>query len=65
MSGSAIPVVRAMDQTAVRALGVIKTKLDTMGGQLQNFQRLAPLEDTASLAEVIERLNIMLDRMQR
>ena len=54
-----------MDQTAVRALGVIKTKLDTMGGQLQNFQRLAPLEDTASLAEVIERLNIMLDRMQR
>lgn len=65
MSGSAIPVVRTGNALQDRAHSAVKTRLDIMGGQLKNFPPLADLPATASLAEVIERVNEITRRMQR
>lgn len=64
MSGTSIPVVNTGNQVADRAHSSIKGRLDKMAGSLQNFKPLADLPATASLTDVIARLNELKNRMQ-
>lgn len=59
-----IPDERTGNAVVDRALSAIKQNLDQITGQARNAGRLAPLPSTASLAEVIERLNAVTERMQ-
>lgn len=43
----------------------VKERLDVMAGLTKNTLPLDPLPTTASLADVITRLNEILERMQR
>lgn len=45
-------------------MAAVKQNLDAITGQARNTPKLAPLPSTATLADVIERLNTLLDRLQ-
>ena len=42
----------------------VKQTLDSMTGQAKNVPTLQPLPTTATNAEIIDRLNALLDRLQ-
>lgn len=65
MSGSSIPVVQTGDQNTRLAHQRVKEKLDAISGSTRNTAALEPLLPTATLAEVIVRLNEIVERMQR
>jgi hypothetical protein len=64
MKKAAIPTVNtgqfALDQFAA----AVKQNLDSITAQARNVERLQPLPETATLAEVIERLNVITARLQ-
>lgn len=64
MTKAAIPVVRTQQPELDRAMAAVKQNLDAITGQARNTPKLAPLPSTATLADVIERLNTLLDRLQ-
>ena len=61
---SAIPAVRTGQPDMDRALAAIKQNLDAITGQSRNTERLEPLASTATTAEVVARLNQLLERLQ-
>lgn len=65
MSASSIPVVQTGDQNTRMAHQRVKERLDIMAGLTKNTLPLDPLPTTASLADVISRMNEILERMQR
>lgn len=65
MSASSIPVVQTGDQNTRMAHQRVKERLDVLAGLTKNTLPLEPLPTTASLADVITRLNEILERMQR
>lgn len=65
MSGSSIPVVQTGDQNTRLAHQRVKEKLDIISGSTKNMPTLDPLPTTATLADVITRLNEVVERMQR
>lgn len=60
----AIPAVRTGTTDLDLAQAAIKQTLDSITGQARGSERLEPLPSTASLADVINRLNEILNRMQ-
>lgn len=60
----AIPTVRTGTPDLDRAQAAIKQTLDSITGQARGSERLDPLPSTASLADVINRLNEIVNRMQ-
>lgn len=64
MSKSAIPAVLTGKPDVDRALSSIKQNLDEITGQSRNATRFEPLPSTATLADVIERLNAVVARLQ-
>lgn len=64
MSKPAIPRVAALRPDVDLALGAIKQTLDEITGQARNVDRLEPLATTATLAQVIARMNEIVARMQ-
>lgn len=64
MRKAAIPTVATNDANLDRALAAIKQNLDAITAQARNVQRLEPLPSTATLAQVIERLNALTERLQ-
>lgn len=64
MTKAAIPVVRTQQADLDLAMSAIKQNLDAITGQARNVQRFAPLPATATLADVIERLNAVVARLQ-
>jgi hypothetical protein len=64
MTKAAIPSVVTGKPDLDRALSSIKQNLDAITAQARNVPRLDPLPDTATLAEVIERLNAVVARLQ-
>lgn len=65
MSVSSIPVVQTGDQNTRMAHQRVKERLDVIAGLTKNTPALDPLPTTAPLADVISRLNEILERMQR
>lgn len=64
MTKAAISTVRTGKPDLDQALAAIKQNMDAITGQARNSKRLAPLPDTASLADVISRLNEITERLQ-
>lgn len=60
----AIPATRTGQHQLDQALSAIKQNLDQITGQARGQERLAPLPSNATLAQVIERLNAIADRLQ-
>lgn len=60
----AIPSVMTGQPALDVMLAAIKQSLDAITGQARNVRRLEPLPSTASLADVIHRLNEITDRLQ-
>lgn len=60
----AIPSVMTGQPALDVMLAAIKQTLDGITGQARNVRKLEPLPPTASLADVIQRLNEVTDRLQ-
>lgn len=64
MKKAAIPVVRTGKPDLDLALSAIKQNIDVLTGQSRAVEKLDPLPATATLQEVIARLNVLLARLQ-
>jgi hypothetical protein len=64
MSKAAIPAVLTGKPDLDRALSSMKQNIDEITAQARNVERLEPLPATATLADVIERLNAVVARLQ-
>lgn len=64
MAKAAIPAVMTGKNDLDLALSSIKQNLDAITGQARNMQKFAPLPPTATLADVIARLNAVVARLQ-
>jgi hypothetical protein len=64
MKKSAIPVVNTGQFELDQFAATVKQNLDSITGQARNVERLQPLPETATLAEVIRRLNAITARLQ-
>jgi hypothetical protein len=64
MKKSAIPVVNTGQFELDQFAAAVKQNLDSITGQARNVERLQPLPETATLAEVIKRLNAITARLQ-
>ena len=64
MSHPAIPAVRTGQVELDRMLSSIKQSLDQLTGQARNVKKLEPLAADATLAQVVTRLNQVIERLQ-
>jgi len=64
MTKAAIPAVLTGKPDLDRALSSMKQNIDEITAQARNVDRLSPLSDTATLADVIVRLNAVVARLQ-
>lgn len=64
MKPAAIPALQTADAGLRGFAEAAKHNLDMLTGQHRNLTRLAPLAATASTTEIIERLNVLLARLQ-
>jgi hypothetical protein len=64
MKKSAIPVVNTGQFELDQFAAAVKQNLDSITAQARNVERLQPLPETATLAQVIERLNVITARLQ-
>jgi hypothetical protein len=64
MSKPAIPAVRTGQVELDRTLSAVKQSLDAITGQARNAKRMEPLPDSATLAQVVARVNQLVERLQ-
>jgi hypothetical protein len=64
MTKSAIPAVNTGQFELDQFAAAVKQNMDAITGQARNVERLAPLPATATLADVINRLNAITARLQ-
>lgn len=64
MTKAAIPAVLTGKPDLDRALSSMKQNIDEITAQARNVEKLEPLPATASLADVIARLNAIVARLQ-
>lgn len=64
MKKAAIPTVRTGNPEVDRAFDAIKQNLDSITGQARNVQKVAPLPTSATLADIINRINLLTERLQ-
>lgn len=64
MSKAAIPAVLTGKPDLDRALSSMKQNIDEITAQARNVEKLEPLPATATLADVIDRLNAVVARLQ-
>jgi hypothetical protein len=64
MTKSAIPTVNTGQFELDQFAAAVKQNMDAITGQARNVERLAPLPATATLADVINRLNAITARLQ-
>lgn len=60
----AIPVLRTNDAALDSYAGRVKETLDSMTGQLRNGAKIKPLGATATLPDVIAKVNEIIKRLQ-
>jgi hypothetical protein len=61
---SAIPSIRTTDPALNRVLDALKQNVDSITGQARNVEKLELLPETASTADVIAKINAIIDRIQ-
>jgi hypothetical protein len=64
MTKAAIPAVLTGKSDLDRALSSMKQNIDEITAQARNVEKLEPLPTTATLADVIARLNVVVARLQ-
>jgi hypothetical protein len=64
MTKAAIPAVLTGKPDLDRALSSMKQNIDEITAQARNVEKLEPLPTTATLADVIARLNVVVARLQ-
>jgi hypothetical protein len=64
MKKAAIPVVNTGQFELDQFAAAVKQNIDSITAQARNVERLQPLPETATLAQVIERLNVITARLQ-
>lgn len=64
MSKAAIPAVNTGQFELDQFASAVKQNLDAITAQARNVERLQPLPATATLADVITRLNAITARLQ-
>jgi hypothetical protein len=64
MRKAAIPTLNTGQIGLDQFAAAVKQNVDSITGQARNVERLQPLPATATLAEVINRLNIITARLQ-
>jgi hypothetical protein len=64
MKKAALETPRTGDSALDRFLAATKQNLDQITGQTKTSRYLAPLPATATLAQVIERVNAIAERIQ-
>jgi hypothetical protein len=64
MKKSAIPTVNTGQFELDQFAAAVKQNLDSITAQARNVQKLQPLPETATLEQVIERLNVIVARLQ-
>jgi len=64
MKKAAIPTVRTGQPNVDRAFDAIKQNLDAITAQTRGIDKLPPLPPTATLEQVITRLNEVVARLQ-
>jgi hypothetical protein len=64
MNKSAIPTVNNGQFEVDQFAAAVKQNLDSITAQARNVERLQPLPATATLADVITRLNAITARLQ-
>jgi hypothetical protein len=64
MNKSAIPTVNTGQFELDQFAAAVKQNLDAITAQARNVERLQPLPATATLADVITRLNAITARLQ-
>lgn len=61
---SAIPSIRTDDQALNRVLDAMKQNLDSITGQARNAPSIDFLPESASLSDVIAKVNAIIDCIQ-
>lgn len=61
---TAIPALNTGDADIDRFADAVKINIDGITGQQKNATKLLPLAGTATTAEMVSRLNALLDRIQ-
>lgn len=64
MKKAAVPTLATPDATLGAFASAVKQNLDAITGQARGAKKLAPLPSTATLAQVVARLNELLERLQ-
>ena len=64
MKKAAIPTVNTGQFELDQFAAAVKQNIDSITAQARNVDRLQPLPETATLAQVIERLNAITSRLQ-
>jgi hypothetical protein len=64
MKKAAIPTVNTGQFELDQFAAAVKQNIDSITAQARNVERLQPLPETATLAEVIQRLNVITARLQ-
>jgi hypothetical protein len=64
MRKSAVPTLNTGQFELDQFAAAVKQNLDSITAQARNVERLQPLPETATLAEVIQRLNVITARLQ-
>jgi len=64
MKKAAIPTVNTGQFELDQFAAAVKQNIDSITAQARNVERLQPLPETATLAQVIERLNVITARLQ-
>lgn len=61
---SAVPSIRTGQPALDRVLDALKQNVDSITGQARNVEKLEMLPADASLADVITKVNAIIDRIQ-
>jgi hypothetical protein len=64
MKKAAVPALNTGQFELDQFAAAVKQNIDAITAQARNVERLQPLPETATLAEVIKRLNAVTERLQ-
>jgi hypothetical protein len=64
MKKAAVPALNTGQFELDQFAAAVKQNIDAITAQARNVERLQPLPETATLAQVIERLNVITARLQ-
>jgi hypothetical protein len=65
MKRPSIPALTGLPEALVRVLGPMKEAIESIRGERSGQEKLTPLADGASTAEIIAKVNAIIERISR